>query len=388
MKLLPLLSLLLLISSCAHAQVMVTYEGDTLNGKIKKMTEYEDSRETPLKKVYTYDAAARVRTANFHYNEKGQEAWFGKWVVTYDSAGHLLEDGLYCSHDKPCEASTYRYDAYGRVVEYRSFSDMRSDAIGPGCGCGRLKDQLSGEISNWAMGVFSSASWYRYDNLGRLVEIKNGHSIGDHMDSTGGTARYRYTGNSARLVQKIQEYVRSNTEATDSVVIVTDYDQDSSVVQIKKETVHVSEIYTNKTTELTNYKYDSRRNKVEEKIVKYDQSSTYVDSSRTVYRYDARNNRIELTEYFSMADDQDGKPKPVNEVGAGSEYTYDTLDNMTSVKDYKVYRQLDGQEEKNVYETKKIPVPEKELKEYDEYGNHIRTSFKGSVYFRREIEYY
>src|ERR1043165_4399745 len=115
--------IIVLLIFCASlrstGQVTVTYYGDTLKGKIRKLTEYRDmtgALEGLRKSVYTCDIAKSSVTAEFDNASR--------WVVKYDNSDRIVETVLYCDSNTICQRNTCKYDADGRKIETRCVEEL------------------------------------------------------------------------------------------------------------------------------------------------------------------------------------------------------------------------------------------------------------------------
>jgi len=320
------------ISVCSYAQVRLSFYGDTLKGDIKKMTEYNYiySWEKSVRFDYTCDVSRGMEVAV--YCEADNKPCV-KWLVRYDK-DRAVEKSLYNSEGQLCHTTTYKYDGLGRVVE-QTYVDSS------GGSCNALGDYLDGAISNWAVGADQRSrsgrvNSYQYDAAGHIVKEET-----------------RYFG----------------SEGTQA--------------------------------DITEYKYDSKGNKVEARLLRvgFDWvKNWYSDgkeiTSKDIFTYDTHNNLVEDKGYFVSSNDNSSAPHAGKIVGGGSEYIYDSLNNRKSVNFYRLYKQEDGSEEKEVYRTQQESLmsnvengPE-EKKEYDDRGNVIKKTRGGIVLLQREIEYF
>jgi membrane peptidoglycan carboxypeptidase len=343
------------ISVSASAQIRIAYgDGtyDTLKGNIKQMTEYQHSGDSYVKAVYTFDRGKMTQVANFYDADKNDK-WMGKWVVQYDNGGRALNIDLYCTNAVPCQGTTSKYDALGRMVENSSVFNFKGDS----CSCTRLIDWISGGISEWFVGVDSSITTYiyKYNSKGRILEKSS-----EELEIEG------------KVVLKTSERISFK------------YDDDGNEIEIIKKRISTSPEHIDTTTEIAEYEYDKRSNKIEENVLTRDRKTQCV---KTVFKYNIDNDLIESRTYY----DPVRPTRPSNSgtcIGTGVEYTYDSLHHRKSHRYFQIYIQDDGEETRDVSNFKAEEKNEEDQKEYDRHGNIVKITSGNIQTLKREIEYY
>ena len=358
---------LICLTLCADAQVRIVSKGDTLKGNIKRVTEYRFNWIDTIKSVHNYDIEGS-ETVTFY---SSKNVFLGKERKKVDGNGRIKASGFYYKKDTLCDSFTYQYDAFGREIEQLSKYQH--------CGqCNCLRDILSGSIANWISGEFTSFTQFKseYDHTGNLVKTNK---------------------------QTFRTWSSAEDPYTDTAIETTvyNYKRNGKVAGIKKENFEIRQGRRDTTLEITEFRYNDSGNKVEEVMFKkgsdnwlrnwhYDGKEV---TTRTLFKYDTRNNLIESDEYFFEEKNNNPHVKtyPGVMVGAGTRYTYDSLNNMTSSIFYRLYRHDDGTETEEGASVSNVKKREKEKegeKEYDDRGNIIKITNDGTVWLRRVIEYF
>lgn len=329
-----LILLFVLVSFSCEAQVRITYEGDTLKGNIKRMTEYyvRWGMDT-VRAIYTWDSTTRSETAIFCEGLAAKV--LGKWTAAYDASGHVIETALYCDSNKPCYRQTTGYDAKGRTIEQLTvgYAFLRHE----------FNDKISGVIEEWPCcpGVTYQAVKYEYNSLGHLAHVLEENCNVGNTDTTFKSTNYTY-GNKGVL----QEMTERN------------YKRDE-------------------TYETREYKYDARGNKVEECIYKAQRSIVLGDwynngkpfTIKTFFRYNDSNELIESKAYF--IEGAGPKPPGGDKVGAVKLYNYDNHV-MTGCTTYTLIRQDNGVEITDDKRVDRTPI-DGYKQERDKNGNVVKT---------------
>lgn len=344
------------LTGLAQAQMNLCYYGDTLWGPIDRIVEYRQESDYIIKTVYTHNSSENTTTACFYDPQNKQ---MGKWQVKYNDRGSVVETGLYCKDETPCQKCNYSYNANDRTSGKR-FVHYSNNSHSLSSSCNRLLDLLDGSISSRFAGVdsFVTISTYQYD-----------------------TPR--------RLQFQQEKFVTIRPTYIDTTVELTNYAYENSgsdLWLVEKKEIRIRSDGSDTTDEATVYRYDERRNLVEKIVLKSTSGNRAVDSTRTLFRYNDQNSVIESRSYY-QAKHTPSKPGRGKQVGAGSEYSYDNAGNLTSHTFYSIYRLDDGSERKDGVDTQKVAKEETE-KEYDARGNIIKITSRGSKILTREIWYY
>ena len=342
-------ALFMFVSIACDAQVRITHDGDTLKGKVKKITELSVvAGEDTIKTIYTCDITNRTEMAYFYSYMK---TLAGKWIVSYDIGGHIIEMTLYADSSRLCSRLTCKYDGQGRKIEQLSVDNVNDHC--------ELMDRLSGQLSNWpcCQGIHQVFNRYEYDSSGHLARKKEW----DYSD-----------------------------KVDDTMLTITDYIYNSkgSLLEAKES---VSGRYENEVSEIRIRRYDESGNKVEEN--RYDQSKSILlgdwynngtpITTKNIFKYDSSNRLIEAKEYFITGNGP--KPSSGTKVGSIKRYTYDSF-RSASYTSYTLIRLDNGLEVKDNAEETHGAIDRK--KGYDSYGNIVTKMDGDSVTLWREIEYY
>lgn len=342
----------MLLSIACSAQVRMNYSGDTLKGNVKKVTEHRYVWRDTITLAYAYDEIRKVASECFYRGDVLK----GTWIAKYDNSGRVLETVLYSDSNKLCSKQSCKYDRQG----------MKTEVLHADCGyprCYQLVDMLDGSMSNWPMGEMTycnTIDQYEYNSLGLVAKMRK--KVFEGSDT---------------VLENVTDYV---------------YNSNGALIEMRDSAF---ERYGNTTPKVKTYRYDSAGNKTEEELYSNANSTDLSNwynggksmTHKILYKYDSHNNRVDQKEYYFGSNSPRTKPHSGTEVGGGTLYTFETLDNMVSTTDYRIYREDNGSETL-VYEPSQKVAKREESEERDSYGNTIKRMDNGRVVSVREIAYY
>ncbi len=334
---------------CCCAQVRRLYNGDTLNGNVKKVIEYSKSFDDSIASIYTCDTAAHTITGSFFSKEELK----GRWIVSCDPVGNIIESDLYFGSNTPCYKVLNEQNAQGHVIksqktlfshDYHIFSDWEG-------GC----------ISEWPAYNYPlyDLTFYAYDHCGNLVSET--------------TYSYERDKSDTMYEQKTFEY-------------------DNHGHLVKKEEKYWGRYYSGVQRRV--YKYDEKGREME---IAFSDNATNTKLSdwynggvpvtkKTVNVYDTHDNLTETKEYY-FSNYMDGPPHSGVKVGTTTVYKYDSLGNKKNYCTYRLYHEDDGTELRQLRICRPVEQnPEQIVR--DEHGNVVKRIYKNNIELVRAIEYY